>query len=317
MNAPERSILATPATKPRMVAKALASAADVVFLDLEDAVAATEKGRARQAVVAALREQDWGGRRRLYRVNGLQTPHFYRDVIDVVEAAGPAVDAVLLPKVDRPEDVFVLATLLRQVEAHLGLTAPIEIEVQIESALGLLNSAAIAAADVRVRAIVFGPGDYAASVGMPVAAIGVPDRWDAVYRGSRYQDAMHRILVAGRAAGIRVIDGPFADFRDGDGLRRSCGLARALGYDGKWCIHPDQIETVNDVFTPGADEVAWARTVIAAADTAARGGDGASAIGGTMIDAASIRLARTTLANVRSDADDVADPPPGHGQAER
>lgn len=290
-----RSMLATPASNARMVSKALASAAEGVLLDLEDAVSPAEKSGARQEVVRAFRELDWNGRSRRYRVNGLETPFFYRDVIDVIEPCGAAVDVVVLPKVERPEDVYVLATLLTQVEGHLGRSNRIGIEVQIESALGVLNCAAVAAASDRVEAIVFGPGDYAASVGMPVNAIGVPNRWDEVYPGHRFHDAMHRILVAGRSAGIRVIDGPFADFRNAAGLRRAAELSRALGYDAKWCIHPDQIGIVNQVFSPTADELAWARTVVDAADAAERAGAGALRVGETMVDGASVRLAQRTL----------------------
>lgn len=295
MSGRHRSVLATPASEPRMVAKALASAADRVFLDLEDAVAASEKAAARRQVIRSMLELDWRGRPRTFRVNGLRTPYFYRDLIEVVEAAGEVVDTILVPKVERADDVYVVATLLTQLEQGLGLTEPIGIEAQIESAAGVLNAAAIAAADRRLEALVFGPGDYAAAVGMPVAAIGVPDRWDACYPGHRFHGVMLQILLAGRAAGIRVVDGPFAAYRDQVGLRASSERARALGYDGKWCIHPDQIETVNEVFSPTTEEVAWARRVVAAARAAEQDGRGASAVGETMIDAASIRMAERTL----------------------
>ena len=291
----ERSVLATPASNWKMVEKAVASEADVVFLDLEDAVAPPEKAGARQQVIRALRELDWGSKPRLFRTNALDTPFFYRDLIEVVEAAADAIDLVMVPKVNRPEDVYVVETLLTQIEAAHGQHRPIGLEVQIETAQGLLNSPAIAASSRRIEAIVFGPGDYAASLRMPVAAIGAPDAWDAVYPGHRYHDAMHQILVAGRAAGVRVIDGPFADYLDPEGLRRSCLIARALGYDGKWCIHPGQIAIVNQVFSPSAKEIAWAQRLVEAYEAAEREGRGAAAIGGTMIDAASVRMARTTL----------------------
>jgi citrate lyase subunit beta/citryl-CoA lyase len=292
----QRSVLICPASHPRMPQRAVASGADVIVLDLEDAVATGEKAAARTALVRSLRELDWRGRPRRYRVNGLETPFFYRDLIDVLEPAGDSVDAVVVPKVERPEDVHVVATLLAQIEASAGLERPIGIEVQIESPLGLRHCEAIAAASPRLRSLVFGPGDYAAAAGMPLTAIGVADEWDAAYPGHRYHDAMHRILVAGRAAGVRVIDGPYAALRDEEGLRRSCLVARALGYDGKWCIHPDQIETINDVFSPGAEEVAWARRVVDAAEEAERHGLGAAALDGRMIDGASVRMARSLLA---------------------
>jgi citrate lyase subunit beta/citryl-CoA lyase len=292
----QRSVLICPASHPRMPQRAVASGADVVVLDLEDAVAPGEKAAARAALARALRELDWRGRPRRYRVNGLDTPYFYRDLIDVLEPAGDLVDAVVVPKVERPEDVHVVATLLAQIEASVGIGHSIGIEAQIESPLGLRHCEAIAAASRRLRSVVFGPGDYAASAGMPLTAIGVEDEWDAAYPGHRFHDAMHRILVAGRAAGVRVIDGPYAALRDEEGLRRSCLVARALGYDGKWCIHPDQVETVNDVFSPGAEEIAWARRVVEAADEVEREGLGAVDHAAVEGDGASVRLARSLLA---------------------
>lgn len=292
---PERSVLAVPASNWRMIEKGVASDADVVFLDLEDAVAAGEKVASRANVVRAFRELDWGDKPRLYRVNGLDTPYFYRDLIDVIEPAAGAVGLVMLPKCEGPQDVHVVVTLLRQLELGLGLTEQIGLEIQIESPAGFLNAAQIARESVRIESLVFGPGDYAASVGMPVAAIGGDDEWDAAYPGHRYHGVMHGILVAGRAAGVRVIDGPYANFRDIEGLRQSARRARALGYDGKWCIHPAQVPVVNEVFSPTPDEVAWAERVVAQAADAAQGGHGALQIDGIMIDAASVKMAERTL----------------------
>jgi citrate lyase subunit beta/citryl-CoA lyase len=298
----ERSELAVPASRSDMIAKALASAADVVFLDLEDAVAPDQKVGARQHVVRAICELDWGGKPRIYRVNGLDTPFFYRDLIEVVEAAGDRLDLVMIPKVNRPEDVYVVETLLTQIETHRGYDRPIGLEVQIETAEGLLNADRIARASRRVEALIFGPGDYAASIRMPQTAIGGTDEWDDAYPGHRFHHAMHQILVAGRAAGVRVIDGPFADFRDLEGLRAAARRARALGYDGKWCIHPAQIPVVNEVFSPAEAEIAWATRVVEAYEAAQREGSGAIAVDGRMIDAASLRMARATLAQARAGA---------------
>jgi citrate lyase subunit beta/citryl-CoA lyase len=292
----ERSELAVPASNPRMIERALACTADVAFLDLEDAVAPSEKPRARAQVIAALRDGDWHSKPRAVRINGLDTPFCYRDLVDIVEAAGDRLDLVVVPKVNRPEDVHVVATLLGQIEQHVGIGRQIGLEVQIETAEGLSTCERIAAASPRIEAIIFGPGDYAASVGMPLTRIGVPDAWDDAYPGHRWHYPMSRILVAGRAAGIRVVDGPFADVRDDDGFRRSCLVARALGYDGKWCIHPAQILIANEVFTPSTAEIAWARRVVEAYGAATAAGQGAIAIDGKMIDAASIRMAERTLA---------------------
>jgi citrate lyase subunit beta/citryl-CoA lyase len=279
-----------------MAEKALASAADAVFLDLEDAVAPDEKAGARPKVIQALRELDWRGRPPLYRANALDTPYFYRDLIEVVEGAGDRLDAVMVPKVQRPEDLHVVATLLYQIELAVGLEpGKLEIEAQIESAEGLVNVDGIARATGRLTALHFGPGDYAASVGMPQRSIGTADEWDEVYPGHRFHYAMHRIVAAARAAGLRAVDGPVADHRDEKGLRESSLLARSLGFDGKWCIHPAQIETVNDVFTPTEREVERARKVVKAYEEANAAGRGAISVDGQMIDAASIRMARTIL----------------------
>jgi citrate lyase subunit beta/citryl-CoA lyase len=290
-----RSELAVPGSNRRMMAKSRESGADLVFFDLEDAVAPAEKAAARALIVEALRDQAGMGYG-AFRVNALDTPYFYRDFIDVVEGAGAFVGLIVLPKANRPADVIVVDRLLTQLELAVGLTEPIELEVQIETAAGLANCEAIAAASPRIQAITFGPGDMAASLGMPSAWIGVRDRWDEAYSGDRWHYAMSRIVVAARAAGVRAIDGPYADFREPDGLRRSCEVARALGFDGKWCIHPAQVATVNEVFTPSDDEVAWAKRVLEAFHTAAAEGAGAVSLDGRMLDGASARVAKRTLA---------------------
>ena len=291
-----RSVLAVPASNPKMAGKALASAADAVFLDLEDAVAPGEKADARKKVVHAFTEFDWRSRPTLYRVNALDTPYFYRDVIEVVEEAGDRLDNILIPKVQRPEDLHVAATLLYQIELAAGLEpGRIGIEAQIESAEGLVNVDGIARATGRLIALHFGPGDFAASLRMPNRSIGVMDEWDEVYPGHRFHYAMQRIVAAARAAELRAVDGPVADHRDEEGLRESCLLARSLGFDGKWCIHPAQISVVNEVFSPTEEEIEWAKKVVDAYEEANVAGRGAITLDGQMIDAASIRMARNTL----------------------
>ena len=291
-----RSLLAVPASNLEMAGKALASAADSVLLDLEDAVAPDEKADARKQVVHALKELDWRTRPTLYRANALDTPYFYRDVIEVVEEAGGGLDSVLIPKVQRPEDLHVVAALLSQIELAVGLEpGKVKIEAQIESAEGLVNVDAIARATERLEALHFGPGDFAASLRMPYRSIGVMDEWDEVYPGHRFHYAMQRIVVAARAAGLRGVDGPVADYRNEEGLRESSLVARSLGFDGKWCIHPAQIETVNEVFSPTEKEIEWARKVVAAYEEANAAGTGAISVEGQMIDAASIKMAQNTL----------------------
>jgi citrate lyase subunit beta/citryl-CoA lyase len=294
-----RSLLAVPATRRKMAEKALASAADAVFLDLEDAVAPESKPAARGDVVGALQELDWRGRPTVFRTNALDTPYFYRDLIEVVEQAGDSLDAVMIPKVNRPEDLHLVSTLLSQLELAMDLEkGRIEVEAQIESAEGLANVDSIARATGRLTALHFGPGDFAASVSMPQASIGVMDEWDEAYPGHRFHYAMQRIVVAARAAGLRVLDGPVADYGDEEGLCRSCLIARSLGFDGKWCIHPAQIAVVNEAFSPTEKEVDWAKKVVAAYDEASAEGSGSVSVDGQMVDAASIKLARNTLGKV-------------------
>ena len=293
-----RSLLAVPATKRKMVEKALSSDADAVFLDLEDAVAPDDKARARGDVVRAMQELDWRGRPRLFRANALDTPYFYRDLIEVVEAAGDFLDAVMIPKVNRPEDLHAVSVLLTQLELAAGLeVGKIRLQAQIESAEGLTNADAIARATDRLGALHFGPGDFAATLRMPLTSIGVMDEWDEAYPGHRFHYAMQRIVVAARAAGVRVLDGPVADYGDEEGLRKSCLLARSLGFDGKWCIHPAQIPVINAAFSPTEKEVEWARKVVAAYEEANAVGSGSVSVDGQMVDAASIRMARNTLEN--------------------
>ncbi len=279
-----------------MVEKGLSSGADLLFLDLEDAVAPDSKAEARKNVIHAVADLDWRGRPPMYRMNALDTPFFYRDVIEVVEGAGEDLGLILVPKVERPEDLATLDTLLHSVEVASRLQpGKIKLEAQIETALGLVNIDAIARATDRLEALHFGPGDYAASVRMPQTSIGTMDEWDDLYPGHRFHYVMHRIVVAARAAGLRAMDGPVADFRDEEGLRKSCLLARSIGFDGKWCIHPGQIEAANELFSPSEDEVEWARKVVGAYEEAAGAGSGSISVDGKMVDAASIRIARNTL----------------------
>jgi citrate lyase beta subunit len=291
-----RSVLAVPASEWKMIEKGSLSGADLFFLDLEDAVALGSKASARMNVIRTLEELDWHDRPTFYRINALDTPHFYRDVIEVVEEAGDRLDLILVPKVERPGNLHALDILLTSVELNVGLEpGKIKLEAQIETAEGLVNIDGIACSTSRLEALVFGPGDYAASVRMPQTSVGTMDEWDDSYPGHRFHYAMHRIVVAARAAGLRAIDGPVADYKDEEGLRKSCLLARSLGFDGKWCIHPGQVETVNGVFSPSEREFEWAKKVVSAYEEANVTGRGSISVDGQMVDAASIRMARNTL----------------------
>jgi malyl-CoA/(S)-citramalyl-CoA lyase len=298
-----RSQLAVPGSSPRFIEKACASAADVVFLDLEDAVAPPDKPAARKAVIAALHDLDWGDKTVSVRINALDTPFMYRDLIEVAEQAGERLDLIMVPKIDTAADVHLLDVLLSQIEAATGRRRRIGLELQIETALGLQNADAIARASPRVESLHFGPGDYAASIGARTTSIGgpVPDYSvlgdpdaegrRAPHPGDAWHYALARIVVAARAAGVRPIDGPYADFKDEEGLAWSARRAAALGFDGKWAIHPSQIETLNAAFSPAEAEIAHARRILDALALAESAGRGAVVLDGRMIDAASIRQA--------------------------
>jgi len=288
-------MLFVPATRPDMIAKAAASAADAVCIDLEDSVTEGERPAARRHAVDALKTLDFGLRLRIVRVNPVDSAHTYRDLIEVVEGAAGRIDLVMVPKVDTASDVRFVDTLLRQIETAQGIVPPIGIEAQIETARGFLELREIASASPRLDALIFGPGDYAASMRMPSSGIGEQDAYDATYPGHRWHAVMHAIVAAARANGLRCMDGPYAAFRDDAGLGRVSRIARAMGFDGKQCIHPAQLATVNGVFSPSDEEVAYAAAVVAAFEQAAESGQGAAVHDGRMIDAASLRMARTIL----------------------
>lgn len=291
----ERSMLFVPASRMAMIEKAAASAADAVCIDLEDALSLEEKVPARGNVVRALREIDFGPRLRMYRINGLDTPFAYRDIVDVVEEVGDRIDLLVLPKACRAADVAFVDTLLTQIELARGFERRVMLEVHIETAQAFLAAAEIAAASPRLDALIFGPGDYAASLRAPLASIGEEDEHDAVYPGHRWHAVMHTVVAAARANGLRCMDGPFAGLKDPAGLERAARIARAIGFDGKQCIHPVQLETVNRIFTPPEDEVTWAERVLAAYEAARAEGRGVVGLDGRMVDAANLRLARVTV----------------------
>jgi citrate lyase subunit beta/citryl-CoA lyase len=290
-----RSQLYVPASKPAMIAKAAASAADAVCIDLEDSVTPAEKASSRANVIHALREIDFGRKVRMFRINALETPFAYRDLVDVVEAAGDRLDVVMMPKVGSVRDVQFVDTLLTQIEASSRLPRPIGIEAQIETAAGFLHAAEIASASPRLEALIFGAGDFAASMHMPSSAIGETDEHDEIYPGHRWHAVMQTIVAASRANGLRCLDGPYAGYTDDAGLARACQIALAMGFDGKQCIHPSQLATVNATFTPSLEEVTRAGAVLQAYEAAAAEGQGAATHDGRMIDAANLRMARTIL----------------------
>jgi citrate lyase subunit beta/citryl-CoA lyase len=299
---PRRSCLAVPGSNPRFLDKAKGLDADQVFLDLEDSVAPLAKPGARKNVVAALNEGGWGDKIRAVRVNDWTTSWTYADVIDVVEGAGANLDAVMLPKVQTAEQVAALDLLLAQVERVSGLeVGRIGIEAQIENALGLVNVDAIARASARVETIIFGPADFMASINMKSLVVGEqPPGYDV---GDAYHYILMRILMAARAYGRQAIDGPYLQVRDIDGYRRVARRAAALGFDGKWVLHPDQIAAANEVFSPSQSDYDHAENILGAYEhytSEAGGAVGAVMLGDEMIDEASRKMALVIAAKGRA-----------------
>lgn len=307
-----RSLIVCAAHNPRFVAKAAASAADAVLLDLEDAVAPADKPAAREAAITALQTIDFGGKGVSVRINGLDTPFMYRDLIDIAERGGPRLDAIMAPKIECAADVHMLDVLLSQIELATGRPRAIALQLQIETAKGLQNVEAIAAASARIEGLHFGPGDYAASIGARTASIGGTIEDYGVLEGHsgsgprawHLADPWHyahaRMINAARSAGISPVDGPYADFNDIQGLDAAARRSAAMGFDGKWVIHPTQIETINAAFTPSPSELEQAQRILEALARAEREGRGAVVLEGRMIDAASIRQARMLAAKGRA-----------------
>jgi citrate lyase subunit beta/citryl-CoA lyase len=284
-----------PGSSERFLAKAPSLDADMFFLDLEDAVAPLEKEAARAKVVAAVRDQEWGDAVLCVRVNAWDTKWTYADVIEVVGQAGPRLDEVMLPKVQNAAQVVALDLLLAQVEINHGLPAGhIGIEAQIETAQGLINVEEICAASPRIETVILGPVDFSASMGMPSLSGGllIPE-----YPGDYFHYVFMKILMAGRANGLQVIDGPYVKVRDPDGFREYARRAQILGYDGKWSLHPDQVTILNEIFSPTQEQFDKALDVLDSYREATTEGDrkGAVMFGDEMIDEASRKVAATLV----------------------
>jgi malyl-CoA/(S)-citramalyl-CoA lyase len=302
-----RSELAVPGSNPRMLEKAPEAGADIVFLDLEDAVAPDDKEQARKNIISALNTYDWSKCAVSIRINGLDTHYAYRDLVEIVESCGDKLDTILIPKVGCASDVLFVATMLSQIEAYKGLK-PINIHVLIETAMGMANVEEIArTCPERMEAMVFGVADYAASVRARTTNIGGanpdygmladPDETGAraYHWGDQWHFGISRMVAACRAYGLRPIDGPFGDFSDPQGFRAAACRAAALGCEGKWAIHPSQIALCNRIFTPTEQEVTRACRILEAMEQAAKEGKGAVSLDGRLIDAASIRMAENVV----------------------
>jgi citrate lyase subunit beta/citryl-CoA lyase len=299
---PRRSCLAVPGSSQKMIDKARGLPADQVFLDLEDACAPLAKPGARKTIVAALNEGGWGDRLRVVRVNDLTTEWTYRDVTEVVEGAGANLDAIMLPKVQTAAQVQWLDLTLTQIEKTMGYAiGSIGIEAQIENALGLTNVNAIAAASPRVETVIFGPADFMASINMKSLVVGEqPPGYDV---GDAYHYILMAILMAARAYGKQAIDGPYLQIKDVDGFRRVAGRSAALGFDGKWVLHPGQLEAANEVYSPDQADYDHAELILDAYDhytSEAGGARGAVLLGDEMIDEASRKMALVMAAKGRA-----------------
>jgi citrate lyase subunit beta/citryl-CoA lyase len=295
-----RTTLAVPASNTRFIAKARELPVDEFFLDLEDAVAPDAKEEARANAVAALNEGGWGDKVRAVRVNDAATPHAYRDVIEVVEGAGANLDCLLLPKVSTPDHVVWLDLLLTQIETAVGLpVGRIGIEAQIEDARGLTGVDRIAGASPRLEALVFGPGDLMASINMRTLVVG--EQPPGYTEGDAYHYILMRILLAARANALQAIDGPYFNVRDTDAFARSARRSAALGYDGKWVLHPSQVDAGNQIFSPAQDDYDHAELILDAYDHATRvERRGAVVLGDAMIDEASRKMALVIAAKGRA-----------------
>ena len=299
---PRRSCLAVPGSNPRFLEKAKGLAADQVFLDLEDACAPLAKPGARKNIVAALNEGGWGEKIRVVRINDWTTHWTYRDVVEVVEGAGPNLDCLMLPKVQSPEQVVALDLLITQIEKTMGFeVGRIGIEAQIENARGLLAVDAIATASPRVETIIFGPADFMASINMKSLIVGEqPPGYDV---GDAYHHILMSILMAARAHDKQAIDGPYLQIRDADGFRRVAARSAALGFDGKWVLHPDQISIANEVYSPEQADYDNAELILDAYEyytSEAGGKKGSAMLGDAMIDEASRKMALVISAKGRA-----------------
>ncbi|MCT4556425.1 MAG: CoA ester lyase [Pelagimonas sp.] len=306
-----RSELAVPGSQPQMFEKAAQSDVDVIFLDLEDAVAPDEKEQARKNIIKGLNDIDWNTKTMSIRINGLDTHYMYRDVVDIIEQAGERLDLIMIPKVGTAADVYAVDMLTTQVEDAVGLKKRIGFEHIIETALGMQNVTEIAGASKRNESLHFGVADYAASTRARTTIIGgvnpdysvltdpLDDGTRMTHWGDMWHYALARMVVAARANGLRPIDGPFGDFQDPDGYRAAAKRAAVLGCEGKWAIHPSQIELANEVMSPSEAEVTKAQRILEAMAEAEAAGKGAVSLDGRLIDYASIRQAEVLVEKAR------------------
>ncbi len=290
---PRRSILSVPGHIEKMHPKAAQSQVDVIMLDLEDSVPLASKEDARHQVIQSLRNIDWQTKTVTVRINGVDSAYAYRELMEITEAAGEILDTIVVPKVNHPGDIHFVSRMLDGIEQAKGLTNRIGIEASIETAEGLAAAMAIADASDRLKTLVFGIADYSASVGARLVSIsGHGENEEEIYPGHRWHFALSRMVMAAKANGLMAIDAPYGNFKDPEGLKRAAAMTCAIGCDGKWAIHPGQIEIINQMFSPSSEDIQRALKVIKASDEAKARGRGAVAVEGRMVDQATVRLAR-------------------------
>ncbi|WP_134726445.1 L-malyl-CoA/beta-methylmalyl-CoA lyase [Paracoccus luteus] len=290
-----------PGSRPALFPKMAGSAADVINLDLEDSVAPDDKDQARRNVIEAVGDVDWGNKTLSVRINGLDTPFWYRDVVDLLEQASDRLDQIMIPKVGNAADLYAVDALVTAIERAKGRTRPIAFEVIIESAAGISHVEEIAASSPRLQAMSLGAADFAASMGMATTGIGgTQENYYMAREGAKYwSDPWHwaqaAIVAACRTHGILPVDGPFGDFSDADGFRAQALRSATLGMVGKWAIHPSQVAMANEIFSPNEAAVTEAREILAAMDHAQRSGAGAAVYKGRLVDIASVRQAQVIV----------------------
>ena len=290
---PRRSVLSVPSHIEKMHSKALNSNADVVMLDLEDSVPVDKKKFARALVADAINNLNWNKKTISFRINALDTPFAYRDIIEVVEKAGNKIDSIVIPKVNNAGDIECVSRILDGIEMEFNFKNKISIEASIETPMGLLNIEKIVSASKRIITLVFGIADYSASIGASLISIsGHGEKEEEIYPGHRWHFEISRMVMAAKSKNIMVIDAPYGNFKDLDGLKKASTMVAALGCDGKWAIHPMQIDIINEVFSPAKEDIKRAKRVLDAHQSAISKGLGATSLDGRMVDFATIRIAK-------------------------
>lgn len=292
-----RSILSVPGNIKKMHLKAAESNVDIVMLDLEDSVSIDDKAKAREIVANSINELDWNSKTVTFRINNCNSEYAYEDIIDVVAKSGNKISRIVIPKVENSDEIHFADKLLSGIEQKYKITNQIGIEASIETARGLMNIEKIAQSSDRIETLIFGIADYSASVGAKNVSIsGHGENEEAIYPGHRWHFVLSKIIMVAKANNLLAIDAPFGNFRDYEGLKKSCMMSRSLGMDGKWAIHPNQIDDINRIFSPDAEEIEYAKKII----EAEKNSKGAIALEGKMIDQATLRLARITYEKAKN-----------------